>query len=210
MSGIPAIDKLHPLMLAAYNAWGRYQSAAGEIELAPNRLALIRHRLKIGARCAWLFDEDSDGERKFIHCPDRWFYSGIIIPWPDQELRGSALEIDQAVIVITEYPCEKTYVEVDWVPLEAMLANPTLKAFHVFDAEEIPAMSASDIPPKEFMGESSNYCPPQPGFGISEMVLKDPTFLKRFGLEPFGSEVKPDPAGIPRDSSGRAVGPHII
>lgn len=91
-----------------------------------------------GAKCAWCYEddfafwkEDSLHGRKVPH-PMHWFYGGILIPTPNYEMRGE-IDYENCVVIVTEYPVEKCYVECDWTPLMTILTTPSIHRFHIME-----------------------------------------------------------------------------
>jgi hypothetical protein len=91
-----------------------------------------------GSRCAWCYKEDVDFWKtdslyngKIPH-PGNWFYGGWLIPTPDYEMRGE-IEHESCVVVVTQYPVEKCYVECDWTPLLSILTEPEIVRFHIME-----------------------------------------------------------------------------
>lgn len=100
-------------------------------DAAINRLS--GGKLVAGARCAWCYADDLQFWGNPIPHPKDWFYSGIVVPVPDYEMRGGEIDHDKCVVVVTGYPVEKVYVECDWTALLSVLTSPGIHRFHVME-----------------------------------------------------------------------------
>jgi hypothetical protein len=95
-------------------------------------------RREVGAKCSWCYDDDvqfwkeDNLHGRTIPHPMHWFYGGILIPTPDYELRGE-IDYETCVVVVTNYPVEKGYVETDWTPLLTILTTPQIHRFHIME-----------------------------------------------------------------------------
>lgn len=93
-------------------------------------------KLVPGARCAWCYEDDVSAWKEFggkTPHPKDWYYHGIIVPVPDLEMRGTEIEHDKCVVVVTEYPVEKCYCETDWTALLTILTNEGIHRLHVME-----------------------------------------------------------------------------
>lgn len=91
------------------------------------------------APCAWCYEDDVEQWKLMgdgMPHPKDWPYRGIIVPIPDYELRGQ-IEHEKAVVIVTEYPVEKCYVECDWTALLSVLTSPDLHRFHIMEPVQV-------------------------------------------------------------------------
>lgn len=106
------------------------------------RYELVEHlTLKVGDKIAWVYKDEYDfwKQENKLGWDSSWeehkshtCYTGIILPPPDFEMRGGNIELEDAIICIIDYPCEKCYPEVDYVTMDRLLSNPYL--YEVFGA----------------------------------------------------------------------------
>jgi hypothetical protein len=95
-----------------------------------DKLDKIHCRLMSGKRIYWYYDEDlrfyNDQELNIRDCYQS-IYSGIVIPMPDVENRGSGeLEYGDAIIIMDYYPAEKEYPQTTWIALNRLVDNSDL------------------------------------------------------------------------------------
>lgn len=92
-----------------------------------NAFDKISCHLEIGDIIHWYYEEDLEFCREEGLDPkDYNYYSGLVVPIPDIEVRGKGLDIEDAMIAIIDYPCEKSYPESDWIALNRLLDNEDL------------------------------------------------------------------------------------
>lgn len=84
--------------------------------------------LEIGKRIYWYYQEDLEmfeDEKENIKDYYSQLFSGLIIAPSDVD-SDRELDIDQCIVIITDYPCEKESPSVDWVSLNRLLDDDSL------------------------------------------------------------------------------------
>ena len=92
-----------------------------------NNIDKLKCDICIGTRINWYYKEDlefaKEHDYKIIDdCP----YSGIIVPRHDIHYSGGDLELDEAIVIIDHYPCEKEYPIIEWIALNKLLDEENL------------------------------------------------------------------------------------
>lgn len=79
----------------------------------------------IGLKVGWWFKEDQDFALEdgldLVSDPP---YQGLLVPVFDKDV--TRLELEDYMVCVTQYPCEKCNPETDWVALRQMVDNETL------------------------------------------------------------------------------------
>lgn len=91
-----------------------------------------------GMRIGWYYMEDLDFYRSEKVNPREYSrYTGLLVLRPDAEHRGSgSREIEDLVLIVDGYPCEKCYPEVDYIAFAAFLNDPNLVEVYQEDVEK--------------------------------------------------------------------------
>ena len=90
-------------------------------------LPKIKCSLIQGSRLFWYEKEDKEMADEMGEDPRQFPpYSGILVAAPDTTYNHGELEIEDCVIVMDNYPCEKCYPEVTWIALNRLLDNNDL------------------------------------------------------------------------------------
>lgn len=85
--------------------------------------------LKTGQKVGIIYKEDLEYAKEWmdnlgdIH--NRPFFSGYIVALPDKDT-GRFLDVEDVMVVITDYPTEKCFPLTDWIALNRLLDNDDL------------------------------------------------------------------------------------
>lgn len=101
------------------------------------KLNVIQCKLTNGNRIFWYYQEDVEYAKECDRNEDDLIkdppYSGILITIPYQENNGE-YEYDQMIVVIDDYPCEKSYPETAWIALNRFIDDDNI--IQVFDKND--------------------------------------------------------------------------
>lgn len=92
----------------------------------------INFPLEIGRKVRWYYKDDLEfwKREKFLNKKttpkDLAQNEGIIIPVNDVEIRGSEIDLDNCIVVIYDYSCEKCYPESYYISLGELVSNDDL------------------------------------------------------------------------------------
>lgn len=90
----------------------------------------IKCDLKPSNKIYWYYQEDKEfSDEEEYDIKEYPGFSGIIIPFPDVTLNShddTELDIEDCIVIITEYPAEKEYCRAEWLYLERLLDEKDL------------------------------------------------------------------------------------
>jgi hypothetical protein len=74
----------------------------------------------------WFYKEEEAFCKKHMSDPESFnWYSGVVVPRPDIETDDFHL-FDDGIVIITDYPCEKTVPVVAWVSFKSLATDENL------------------------------------------------------------------------------------